>query len=189
MANGKGRTRNYATIIYEESAPANWQEILTDAKVQAIASPIHDRDVNPTGEIKKAHRHVIIRFSSVKTTEQAKEVFDQIGGVGCEQVKDLRQYGRYLCHLDNPEKAQYRTDDVIKFGGFDYFELIMSSADENEMLKEITFFVCDNHVTNFAQFQKWNAEHRPDWFRLIAKSASYYVAQLIKAERYNDGGQ
>ena len=73
------------------------------------------------------------------------------------------------------------------FPGFDYFELIMSAADENEMLKDITFFIADNHITNLVKFQKWNAENRPDWFRLIAKSASYYVAQLLKAERYNDG--
>lgn len=183
---GAGRTRNWATVIYPgESAPDNWEDILRDEKVQAVASPMHDKDVNPTGEPKKAHRHVIIRFAAVKTKEQAEEVFSKIGGVGCEKVKDLRQYCRYLCHLDNPEKAQYVPGDVITFGGFDYYEVIISAADENDMLREITFFVTDNHVTNFSRFQRWNAENRPDWFRLIAKSASYYVAQLIKSERYN----
>lgn len=183
---GSGRTRNYATIIYPESAPSDWEQILTDEKVQALASPLHDQDVNPDGESKKPHRHIILRFDAVKTPEQAKEVFDKIGGVGCEKVKDLRQYARYLCHLDNPEKAQYPTDEVLKFGGIDYFEMVMSAADEVELLKEITFFVNENHVTNFSAFQKWTAENKPDWFRLVAKSSAYYVAQLIKAERYNE---
>lgn len=182
---GSGRTRNWATVIYQDSAPDNWEDILREEKVQAVASPSHDQDTNPTGEPKKAHRHIIVRFDAVKTKEQAEEVFAKIGGVGCEKVKDLRQYCRYLCHLDNPEKAQYKPGDVITFGGFDYYEIIISAADENDMLREITFFVTDHHVTNFAQFQRWNAENRPDWFRLIAKSASYYVAQLIKSERYN----
>lgn len=46
-------------------------------------------------------------FDGVKTIEQAKDLFEQIGGVGCEKVNSIRGYARYLCHLDNPEKAQY----------------------------------------------------------------------------------
>ena len=30
------RTRNYATIVYPESAPANWQEILADMHIPAL---------------------------------------------------------------------------------------------------------------------------------------------------------
>ena len=183
---GSGRTRNWATVIYPESAPANWEDVLREEKVRAVASPVHDQDVNATGEPKKSHRHVILCFSTTKTEEQAKEVFAKIGGVGCEKVKDLRQYCRYLCHLDNPEKARYTPGDVITFGGFDYYETIMSSADETDMLMDITRFVVEYHVTNFAQFQLWNIDNRPNWFRLIARGASYYVAQLIKSERYND---
>lgn len=182
---GSGRTRNWATIIYPESAPQDWEQKLIDAKVQALVSPLHDRDFNPDGEPKKLHRHVIVHFDAVKTAEQAKEVFDLIGGVGCEKIKDLRQYARYLCHLDNPEKAQYSPNDVLKYGGIDYFEMVMSAADEVDMLRDVTMFVVENHVTNFAKFQAWTAVNRPDWFRLIAKSAAYYVSQLIKSERYN----
>ena len=49
---GKGRTRNYATVVYPDSAPENWQEILTQHFVPAFISPLHDKDLNPTGETK-----------------------------------------------------------------------------------------------------------------------------------------
>lgn len=184
---GEGRTRNYATVIYPESAPENWEQLLTEEKVQALASPLHADDTNADGEPKKPHRHIILRFSAVKTEEQAKEVFDKIGGVGCEKVKDLRQYARYLCHLDNPEKAQYAIGEVKTFGGIDYYELIMSAADETAILREITAFVSENHVTNFAEFMAWASENKPDWFRLSARGATYYVSQLIRAERHRLG--
>ena len=106
---GLGRTRNFATIIYEESAPENWREILSDLLIPCFISPYHDSDINPNGEPKKPHWHVLIMFDSVKTMEQAKEIFDKVGGVGCEKVNSLRGYARYLCHLDNPEKFQYNT--------------------------------------------------------------------------------
>lgn len=113
---GRGRTRNFATVVYPESAPENWFDILAEMKIPAFVSPLHNMDVNPTGEVKKEHYHVMIMFEGVKTVEQALDVFRQIGGVEyCEQIQSLRGYARYLCHLDNPEKHQYNTEDVISF--------------------------------------------------------------------------
>ena len=183
---GRGRTRNFATIVYPESAPDEWIKILEDQKVQALISPLHENDVTPTGEPKKPHWHVILRFSSVKDEAQVKEVVATFGGVGVERVKDLRQYARYLCHLDNPDKAQYPREAVTCIGGIDYYELIMSSADETAFLGDITDFVTENHVTNFARFMRWTKRAKPDWFRVVSQGCAYYVSQLIKAERYND---
>ena len=39
-----GRTRNYATVVYPESAPEGWQSILEDQFVSAFISPLHDCD-------------------------------------------------------------------------------------------------------------------------------------------------
>ena len=60
-SSGAGRTRNYATIVYPESAPKNWLDILREMKFNVLVSPLHDKDVNPEdGEIKKAHYHVLL---------------------------------------------------------------------------------------------------------------------------------
>ena len=98
----KKRTRNYATVIYPESAVENWKVILQEQCVPALISPIHNKDINSDGELKKEHYHVIIMFDGPKTKEQAQEIFDLIGGVGSEPIKSVRAYARYLCHLDNP---------------------------------------------------------------------------------------
>ena len=78
-----------------------------------MISPLHKDDVNPYGEVKKPHYHVIVMFDSVKTLEQFAEFADTFGGVGKEKVNSIRGYARYLCHLDNPEKAQYNPYDVV----------------------------------------------------------------------------
>ena len=51
------RVRNYATIVYQESAPAGWLDILDELHIPAFVSPLHDKDLNKEGEIKKAHWH------------------------------------------------------------------------------------------------------------------------------------
>ena len=134
---GSGRTRNYATVVYPESAPEGWQNTLAEMCIPAFISPLHDKDVNPTGEEKKEHYHVMIMFESVKTREQAKELFDEIGGVGIEVVNSIRGYARYLCHLDNPDKAQYSTDAVRSLAGADYISVIGLATDKYKAIKEI----------------------------------------------------
>ena len=108
LAAKQQRTRNFACVVYPESAPDNWISCLEDTHVTSCISPLHDSDINPTGEPKKPHYHVIIMFDSVKTSEQAREIFDNIGGVGCEMVKSSRGYMRYLCHLDNQHRQYYQ---------------------------------------------------------------------------------
>ena len=71
-SSGAGRTRNYATVVYPESASTDWLEKLSELHVPAFVSPLHDKDVNPTGESKKAHYHVMIMFDGVKTLDQAR---------------------------------------------------------------------------------------------------------------------
>lgn len=80
------RTRNYACIVYPESAPKNWKELLEAMHIPALISPIHDQDTLPDGTTKKEHYHVIILFGSLKSPKQAKAIFDVIGGVGIEAM-------------------------------------------------------------------------------------------------------
>lgn len=72
------RTRNFATVLYSESAAENWRDILEQEFVPCFISPYHDKDINADGSVKKPHFHIIIMFDSVKTEEQARIIFDKI---------------------------------------------------------------------------------------------------------------
>ena len=64
--NGYVRTRNYACVVYADSAPSDWRDRLAATFIPSFISPYHDKDLNPTGEVKKPHWHVLIMFDSVK---------------------------------------------------------------------------------------------------------------------------
>ena len=53
------RSRIFATVVYPESAPEDWRERLEGEHVKAMVSPLHCLDTLPTGEVKKAHYHVL----------------------------------------------------------------------------------------------------------------------------------
>lgn len=176
------RTRNYATILYDESAPSNWREILAEQFVPAFISPLHSDDVNPNGEVKKPHYHIMIMFDSVKTVEQASEIFKLIGGVGCEIVKSTRGYARYLCHLDNPDKAQYKPDEVICLCGADYFSVINLVIDKYQAIKEICYFCRENNIYAYSDLLFYCIENRQDWFRVLCDNGTYVVKEFITSE-------
>ena len=116
------RNTYYATIVYPESAPTDWLDKLEEEHIQALVSPIHDKDIEKDGKEKKPHYHVILMFESLKSMKQVKEITDKFGGVGTLPLHSLGGYSRYLCHLDNSEKAQYNPEDVKEISGANYKE-------------------------------------------------------------------
>lgn len=175
------RTRNYATVVYPESAPADWFSILESQMIPAFVSPLHDKDVNPGGEPKKAHYHVMIMFDSVKTRDQAREIFEKIGGVGCEVVNSIRGMARYLCHADNPEKAKYFMNDVRALCGADYINACSLVTDKYVAIDEILAFCESNRILSYRELITYCRINRSDWFRVLCDNGTYVVKEYLKS--------
>lgn len=183
-SSGRGRTRNFGTVVYPESAPENWQSILAEMCIPCFVSPLHDKDENPGGEPKKPHYHVMLMYEGVKTADQAQEVFDQIGGVGCEIVQSIRGYARYLCHLDNPEKAQYNPDDVLAYGGADYISTIGLVIDKYKAIGEMMEFCVTNDVYGYATLLMWCKVNNPGWFRVLCDNGTVVMKEFLKSLKW-----
>lgn len=177
-----GRTRNFATVVYPESAPADWMERLSQHHIAALISPLHDKDINPSGEPKKPHYHVLVMFEGPKDYEtQVKPIFAEIGSVGREKVNSVRGYARYLCHLDNPEKAQYRPSEVHCMGGADFYAISNLPTDDTKLLGEIMDYIQEQEIYSFAEFLQLCRLYRPEWFSLAALSKGWIIKEFIKS--------
>lgn len=180
----KGRTRNFATVVYPESAPDNWQDLLSSQFIPAFISPLHDKDINPDGEPKKAHYHVILMFDSVKTVEQAKDVFDLIGGVGVEKINSIRGYSRYLCHMDNPEKFQYNQAEVRSLCGADYNGTIGLVTDKYKSIGEMIDFCIENNIQSYSKLLEYCRMERFDWFRVLCDNGTLVMKEYLKSRSW-----
>lgn len=178
------RLRNYATVVYPESAPENWKELLSEQFVPAFISPLHDSDINPNGEPKKPHNHVMTMYDGKKSIDQAREVFDLIGGVGCEPIKSIRGYARYLCHLDNPEKAQYDPSEVICICGADYISTIGLSIDKYKSIAEMIDYVSENDIFAYSDLLEYARRDRFDWFRILCDCGTMVMKEYIKSRSW-----
>lgn len=181
------RTRAWATIVYDESAPEDWREKLQSYKVRAFVSPLHDYDMKEDGIPKKAHYHVLMMYDGVKTPEQAREVFASFGGVGCEPVQSLRGYARYLCHLDNPEKHQYNPDDVCSYCGADYAAATELQTDKYSAIAQMMQWICENDVIAYSDLLEYAAINRQDWFRVLCDNGTMVIKEYIKSRAWKAG--
>lgn len=178
------RTRNFATVVYPESAPEDWKEILFSHCVPAFISPLHDKDINPTGEPKKPHYHVMLMFEGKKSIAQVEEIFSSIKGVGCEVVKSVRGYARYLCHLDNPEKYQYDTSEVTCLAS-DYLGTIGLAIDKYHAIGEMQDF-CDRYnVVSFYALATYARAHRSDWHRILCDCGSVFMREYLQSRKWS----
>ncbi len=181
------RTRNYSSIIYPESAPKNWIEILEGYHVEAIISPLHQYDVNEeTGEKKKEHYHLIILFEGCRKIEDAKQIFDSIGGVGVEPIKNIRSYCRYLCHLDCEETKKFRYDikDVICLSGADYNAMITRSKDKYTAIGEMIEFCMSTNTVSYAKLLLYAQKNRRDWFERLCDGATPVLLSFLRSRTW-----
>lgn len=143
--------RTWAFIIYPESLPENWEQIITDTGLPMAISPLHNKDINPDGEIKKEHYHVICYYENPTTLNNVKtNVCDKLNGTIPQKLESMRGMYRYHIHLDNPEKYQYDDRDRRLFNGFDVD--LANKLTRTETLKYLIMiyqFCRDNDISEY----------------------------------------
>ena len=151
------RVRLWATVVYPESAPDNWLSVLSDLMIPCYVSPLHDRDLNADNTPKKPHYHVFMIFDGKKSRQQIKEIVERFGGVGQENIISKRGYARYLCHLDNPEKAQYDPEQVRSLCGADYHHTIGLAIDKYKAIREMMHFCKEYSIIAYSDLLEYCA--------------------------------
>lgn len=182
---GTGRSRTWATVVYADSAIPNWQDVLKELAIPCFISPYHEKDTNPDKTPKKPHWHVLFMFDGVKSKEQIKELCDSLRSVGQENVGSTRGYARYLCHLDNPEKAQYDPNEVIALGGADYREVIGLPSDKYIAIDEMMDFCDKYNVNSLYVLMNYARRHREDWKRVLTDSGAYIMREWLTSRKWS----
>lgn len=147
------KKRNWTFELYDDSCNPNWEDILVKTNIP-FAYAYHDKDLNPTGDPKKPHYHVVLCCDGPTTYNTIKEIGDNVccaNGV-IQPVGSVRGIIRYFCHLDNPEKHQYDESIIQCRNGFDpkdYFSL--TTSQQKAFKRKVTEFISDNGIEEYAE--------------------------------------
>jgi len=180
------RTRNWAIILYPDSAPANWRSIIDDMHIEWVESPLHDKDVNGDEHDKKAHWHIMLMFGGVKTYDQIRELTEPLNCPSPQKCQSAKGMVRYMAHLDNPEKYQYGTADIIAHGGVDIADLLKPTSSERyDCIRSMMEFVRSERITEFQDLMDYASVNRfEDWFPLLCDSSAIVMINYIKSIRH-----
>lgn len=181
------RTRNWTIVVYPDSAPENWREIIDDMHIEWVESPLHDCDANADGTVKKAHWHILLMFGGVKTYEQVVELVEPLNCPIPTKVHNTKALVRYMAHLDNPEKRQYDVKQIVAHGGVDVADLLKpSSSEKYTYIKEMREWCDENNISEFEELFTYASNERfDDWFPLLCDSCSFVMSQFLKSKRHN----
>lgn len=144
--------RSWAFVMYPESMPENWEEIISSTGLPMAISPLHDKDIDPTGEPKKPHYHVICYYENPTTYNSVKSnVCDKLNATIPQKLESIRGMYRYHIHIDNPEKYQYDDRDRRLFNGFDVDSVNKLTRTETlKILLEVYTFCNDNDINEYS---------------------------------------
>lgn len=175
------KKRFWAFVLYPESAPSDWRDMLSRSGLAAAVSPLHDKDLNPDGEPKKAHYHVLVSYAGPTTFNAVSTFTAGFNATIPQPLESVRGYYRYLTHLDNPEKYQYDSKDIQLFGGFcisDFVEL--SKREIAEIIHQICDFCEDNVITEYFDLCHvlGAAPDLFEWYQVAVSHTLFFTAYL-----------
>jgi len=143
--------RTWAFVIYPESMPTDYEEIIQETGLPLAMSPLHDKDLDPTGDSKKPHYHCIVYYENATTFKNVKDnVCDRLNATIPIKLESMRGMYRYHIHLDNPEKYQYDDRDRKFYNGFDIdMANKLTKTEINKLIKEIHTFINENDIYEY----------------------------------------
>lgn len=145
------KKRNWTFVLYPESAPSDWKEQIKLSGLLAAVSPLHDKDVNPTGEPKKAHYHILLVYSGPTTYNAVAKFTASLNATIPQALESVRGMYRYFSHKDNPEKYQYPEEEIMTINGFNIADLVeLTKSEVNELKMRILKLIRDVDIVEYS---------------------------------------
>ncbi|WP_024784394.1 replication protein, partial [Streptococcus mutans] len=163
------RSNKWAFLLYQESAPDDYLEILENMHIPFILSPWHDKDINKeTGELKKAHRHGALYFESLKSYSQVSELLTEHlnSPAHVEIVMSPKGMYDYFTHAENPEKTLYDINDIESGCGFELDNFLLSNSN-NEFFTTVIDIIEEHNFTEFNHLVRYARTESPQFLNLI----------------------
>ena len=179
------RSNKWAFLIYEESSPSNYRDILEQMHIPYILSPWHNQDIDQsTGLIKKSHKHGALFFDSLKSYSQVSELLQQHLNTPrhIEIIMSPKGMFDYLIHASNSDKTLYDINDIESGCGFDLNQFLLDQG-QSEVFNNIIDMI-ENH--NFIEFQDlvmYARQHHPSYLNLIIQR-TYFFAKYLDSRRH-----
>ena len=140
--------KTWTFILYPESATKDWLLGLEASKKGFMVSPVHDKDTDNDGNVKKAHYHVVISDPRGMSYNTAQKISARIGGVRPETVKSEKGMKDYLTHKGDEGKYQYNPSDIVYGNGLN--EESFENDDSVDDIVSLFLYIASKGFTEYS---------------------------------------
>lgn len=178
------RSSKWALIVYPDSAPSDWKQLLKLSLVSFAVSPLHSPDPDGSGDERKQHWHVLMDFDSLKSAEQVKKITFLTNGTNPQIVNNPSGYYQYMIHFNDPDKEQFNDgfEAIEQFNGFngDKYEKY-SEKQLDAIFTDIINIIDENNITEYSQLVNLvvNPEYdKQDYLRIIRHNTIFFNSYI-----------
>lgn len=181
------KKRNWGAIIYPESAPIDWKEILKLKGITFAVSPLHDKDIDEGGngkKLKKPHYHIIMSFTGPTTDKTVNDILKELNQPIAIPLESVRGYYRYFTHKDNAEKYQYNENEIELYNGFDVTD-VLNNFEVFQCLKQIQTIIIEKDIFEYSDLMDFL--FYSDFMELwnVASSHTLFLNTYITSKRHS----
>lgn len=185
IRNPPNKCKYFCCLLYPDSTTYDTEKVIKALAMEHLTfavSPIHDRDIEDGGSLKKAHYHLLLAYSSATTLKNIRGWFNACGMPESE-LHSVRicasavGYYRYLTHRDNPEKAQYDDNDIRVYNDSDelFKKFSKTASDKIDDLARIFHLVDELDTISFHSFVNYLMINERDLFKLLTSSSALAI--------------
>lgn len=179
------KSKYFCCILYPDSSTYETDNVikaLAEEHLTFAVSPLHDRDIEVDGSLKKCHYHLLLAYSSATTLNNIRGWMN-VCGMPESELHAVRVcasgvgYYRYLTHKDNPEKAQYDAKDIRVFNDSDeLFKKFSKTASEKiDDLVRIFQIVDELKTISFHNLIQYLMLNERDLFKMLTSSSALAI--------------
>lgn len=165
----KEKARYFTFLLYPDSIPVDWQMKLELLGVPIAISPLHDKDKNKDGTLKKPHYHVIYVAKNPVTSESVRLKIKRVlgdGSIALVQIvrTSMENMYLYLTHesKDAIEKKKHVYDkaDIRHLMNFDIARYITLDVEEKEFILDLVCNLIDEYeIANMRELKRFILAH------------------------------
>ena len=175
------KKRHWAFVAYPESLPENWLEILSQSGVGVAISPLHNKDLDPTGEEKKEHYHVIVSYEGPTTFKNVNQFTNSLNATIPIALESPKGMYRYFTHRDNPDKYQYDEKDIICYN-FDPNSFI-SNSEISQIKYEISNMIIEFNIQEYCDLLDYLKTLDDKMYWEIASNCTVFFNTYLTSKR------
>lgn len=160
------------------TAPDDWIELLRQTGLAFCVSPLHDKDTNPDGAIKKPHWHLIVSWGNSTTYRSARALCEMLQCPLPRILKNPTGAYRYHQHKDNPEKHQYEEQSKAYNG----WERPLDSGEVTQIKQEIRHIIYLEDCIEYDELLEVLEDYGPE-YEDVGVNNSFFCVKLLSGYR------